>query len=937
VYYSNSEGPTPSPNTTWPLRRHHRVVAAIVALTLTAAFVALPATGALAELASAEQMHNVCSNWLAQAVATRGSWAGSTEPSIRESGDIIKDGILLARIYSLDPDGFVVVPVMMELPPVKLYSESGRLDPADEDGFVQMLRDLLSLRYESAVSPFGESDETLIISEHRELWDRLAAPTRDFRPVTALATDSAGPLLTSSWHQGDPYNLNCPIGQNGRTVVGCVATATSQILYYWQWPSSGFGTHEYLWSGDNSCGGTPTLPQPLSADFSDPYDWANMRDSCDDATGCNTDQRNAVAELNNEVGVLLEMDYGSCGSGANTTLGLFRFPYNLKYDWSITGVCRKDYNLDGWFALIQEEINAGRVIQYGITSHSIVCDGWRTDEITYEFHMNYGWGQQHNAWYVLDNLSCSWVSGGICPAEVEHMMIRIEPEKSSYMTYAGSQQAESGGDGDGCPDPGETIALTPIVRNLGWDVVNATATLSSADAYATLTGAACSFKAVLTRGQWDTAGTPLAVEIDPSCPDPHLIELTLHLQEDGGFAADYPLQIRVGSTPGFEDDMESGEGAWYHRAMTERYAEQWHPETHRRHSGTTSWKLGSPGEVGYADGSDAGLITPPILLAPDSELRFWHYMSAEAGFTTSSAWDGGIVMISDNGVDWTKLFPTTGYTHNTMGTGSTLPFSSADGLYSGQSNWSEAVFDLSEWTGMVQLMFRFGSDGAAFEEGWYIDDVWVGNTPDGSDINVQVAPDVHLLISTVTDRGDTWASIESAGPAPLSGYSAIPAGLPRFYGLATTAAASGIIQVTMEYDEGELAGSEADLEMLAYVDGTWQVITMGVNTTLNTVTGMMYSLGTLVLAEPASCCVGRVGDANGEAGDEPTISDISVLIDAKFITGTCDGLLDCLPEADINQSGGLGPTCDDITISDISILIDYLFITGYSLGLPDCL
>jgi len=85
------------------------------------------------------------------------------------------------------------------------------------------------------------------------------------------------------------------------------------------------------------------------------------------------------------------------------------------------------------------------------------------------------------------------------------------------------------------------------------------------------------------------------------------------------------------------------------------------------------------------------------------------------------------------------------------------------------------------------------------------------------------------------------------------------------------------------------------------------------------------------------CCLGRVGDANGLGGDEPTIGDVSVLIDAKFITGTCAGILDCLTEADVNQSGGIDPTCDDITIGDISILIDYLFITGASLGLPDCL
>jgi hypothetical protein len=85
------------------------------------------------------------------------------------------------------------------------------------------------------------------------------------------------------------------------------------------------------------------------------------------------------------------------------------------------------------------------------------------------------------------------------------------------------------------------------------------------------------------------------------------------------------------------------------------------------------------------------------------------------------------------------------------------------------------------------------------------------------------------------------------------------------------------------------------------------------------------------------CCIDRVGDANGSGDDEPTIGDVTVLIDAKFITGTCDGIIDCLSEADINQSGGTNPTCDDITVGDITVLIDYLFITGPSLGLPDCL
>jgi hypothetical protein len=88
----------------------------------------------------------------------------------------------------------------------------------------------------------------------------------------------------------------------------------------------------------------------------------------------------------------------------------------------------------------------------------------------------------------------------------------------------------------------------------------------------------------------------------------------------------------------------------------------------------------------------------------------------------------------------------------------------------------------------------------------------------------------------------------------------------------------------------------------------------------------------------ATCCTGRVGDANNSGGDEPTIGDISVMIDAKFITGSCDGIIACLTEADINQSGLSNPTCNDITIGDISMLIDYLFITGPVAGtLLNCL
>ncbi len=85
-----------------------------------------------------------------------------------------------------------------------------------------------------------------------------------------------------------------------------------------------------------------------------------------------------------------------------------------------------------------------------------------------------------------------------------------------------------------------------------------------------------------------------------------------------------------------------------------------------------------------------------------------------------------------------------------------------------------------------------------------------------------------------------------------------------------------------------------------------------------------------------SCCTGRVGDANGSSDDEPTIGDLTVMIDALFIGNNWE-VIPCLDEADINQSGGIVPETGDITIGDVSYLIDYLFIAGPEIGLADCL
>jgi hypothetical protein len=79
------------------------------------------------------------------------------------------------------------------------------------------------------------------------------------------------------------------------------------------------------------------------------------------------------------------------------------------------------------------------------------------------------------------------------------------------------------------------------------------------------------------------------------------------------------------------------------------------------------------------------------------------------------------------------------------------------------------------------------------------------------------------------------------------------------------------------------------------------------------------------LDPPGPCCQGRTGNVNGVGGEEPTVGDITTLIDHMFVNNPP---LACYAEADCNGSGGSDPSAEDITIGDISALIDYLFVSG---------
>ncbi len=390
--------------------------------------------GVQAKRATLQEMERVCQNWLTQVVFEKGAWAGETSPRIRDVHEIIANDTVLARCFSIAPSGYVVVPLLKELPPVKACSEEGSLDVNQIDGMPRLLRDVLLHRLRLFVKTYGSLDATqpsqgdvLLDRIHGQQWDRFSVSRDEYeaglnRGVFAPA-DQAGPLLTTSWHQGAPYNNYCPWGDGGRCVVGCVATAAAQIMAYHQWPPFGSGNKTYYWPGDNSCGGSSS-GQWLTADFSDEYDWANMPNDC--SPSCSQAEKDALAELCYEVGVAFSMDYGACGSGAYTADAVNVFPGYFRYHQWIDKENRSAHNSTSWFNLIKAEINEGRPMQYRIHSHSIVCDGWRDTGGLNQYHMNYGWDDGHTNWYTIDNLHCDWEG---CDPMVEFMIRHIIPDR----------------------------------------------------------------------------------------------------------------------------------------------------------------------------------------------------------------------------------------------------------------------------------------------------------------------------------------------------------------------------------------------------------------------------------------------------------------------------------------------------------------------------
>jgi hypothetical protein len=404
--------------------------------------------------------------------AVFGDWNGSASPTIGDPEIITLEGGRSAYHFRIHPTGYVIVSAYDNLSPIPFYSTRSAFDitraqnPNALEAWILSRLNAKAAAVDSQIRKAASPDTTGRITPSRRVgnawtyFDRLGVGDADqtiTRNLIGAAADEPGgitkgamvaPLITTIWGQYAPYNIEMPDDgcTGGHTLSGCVATAWSQLLNYWQWPPhslGGQGSHTYTWEGE-------TVTTNLSADLTNPeaYDWANMPSDLE-APGTTQIQKEAVSKLMYHVAVAAETDFGcpnsSEGSGSSLWADeildtFFRFK---ALDDSNNRKNVSDYTSAQWLSIIKTELEADppRPIIFSMGSpigwHEVLIDGYE-EGVTDKVHINFGWHGSYDAYFDITD-DDDFDGGGVDWAVMEDqvMVIGIEPDNAPPLVQAG--------------------------------------------------------------------------------------------------------------------------------------------------------------------------------------------------------------------------------------------------------------------------------------------------------------------------------------------------------------------------------------------------------------------------------------------------------------------------------------------------------------------
>ena len=205
-----------------------------------------------------------------------------------------------------------------------------------------------------------------------------------------------GYFCQTQWNQDYPYNCCCPEdpnGSGGHAIVGCLATAMSQLMRFWAYPAQGIGNYCY----------NHEVYGQICADFGNTvYDWDNMPNKLDNNS--TEAEKLATGTLCFHCGVAIDMGYGPDGSGgaSGPIPGAMQEYFN--YSGANVQRSRNDFETETWKTMVREQFDMGWPMYYGGCQdggcHAFVCDGYDDNDM---FHFNLGWGGGSDGWYLIDD------------------------------------------------------------------------------------------------------------------------------------------------------------------------------------------------------------------------------------------------------------------------------------------------------------------------------------------------------------------------------------------------------------------------------------------------------------------------------------------------------------------------------------------------------
>jgi len=198
------------------------------------------------------------------------------------------------------------------------------------------------------------------------------------------------------------------------------------------------------------------------------------------------------------------------------------------------------------------------------TNHCMLICGWDDDACGGE-----------GAWLVKNSWGDGWGDDGF--VWLKYGTCNVGANARLLYYYAGNEIVyrshdvdDSSGDGDGRPDPGETVGVDVELRNdiLSPNRTGVSATLSTASPYITVTQAN-SYYGDIDTGESKTGTTPFTLVIDEFAPAGEQVEMVLNLTANMTYAETQTFTLVLGPIPVLlvDDDGSTGTETYFEESL----------------------------------------------------------------------------------------------------------------------------------------------------------------------------------------------------------------------------------------------------------------------------------------------------------------------------------------------------------------------------------